>query len=359
MQARGTDWVARSNGRGQIARSPTVKPLGFSYLSDLASSYPPRLPLECCAVGSQKMTHIFGRSANYSQMIEGSAVPLQLRWRPLAAAEAGAAASGAAGMPVRWPRRPAAVSEAVAAGAGPDFSCAAGQKRAAKPPIGEVRSLSVVCVCVSGSVGRVWSCGRSSPVLVVWGGSPASGWLVFSIFPAKEKNLCRRFFRVRLPIWGPVRVPVGMSPPSSIPSFVMFRCLRRRRPGSRATCNRCGVYAHVWWLITRASSGCAVRCFRCLLRWRVLVALIKETGVFVRLRLRLRQDARHRRPPPTPATDARHRRPPPTPARSHDSSRNPRAMPGVVPEFPSKHPRQTAVVLTAKRGRAAFCRVSQ
>ena len=29
-------------------------------------------------------------------------------------------------------------------------------------------------------------------------------------------------------------------------------------------------------------------------------------------------------------------------------------MPGVVPEFPSKHPRQTAVVLTAKRGRAVF-----
>lgn len=41
------------------------------------------------------------------------ALPLQLGWRPLAAAEAGAAASGAAGMPVRWPRRPAAVSEAV------------------------------------------------------------------------------------------------------------------------------------------------------------------------------------------------------------------------------------------------------
>ena len=43
--------------------------------------------------------------------------PLQLRWRPLAAAEAGAAASGAAGMPVRWPRRPAAVSEAAVADA--------------------------------------------------------------------------------------------------------------------------------------------------------------------------------------------------------------------------------------------------
>ena len=182
---------------------------------------------------------------------------------------------------------------------------------------------------------------------------------MFSFFPAKEKNLCRRFFRVRLPIWGPVRVPVGMSPPSRIPSSIMLRCLRRRRPGSRATCNRCGVYAHVWWLITRVSSGCAVRCFRCLLRWRVLVALIKETGVFVRLRLRLRRDARHRRPPPTPATDARHQRPPPTPARSQDSGRNSRAMPGVVPEFPSKHPRQTAVVLTAKRGRAAFWSASE
>ena len=54
MQARGTDWVALSNGRGQIARSPTakeVKPLELSHLSDLASSYPTRLPLDCCAVG--------------------------------------------------------------------------------------------------------------------------------------------------------------------------------------------------------------------------------------------------------------------------------------------------------------------
>ena len=99
------------------------------------------------------MTQIFGKSANYSQ-IEGSAVPLQLRWRPLAAAEAGAAASGAAGVPVWWPRRPAAVSEAAAAGAmagaGPDFSCAGGElEQPLKALIGEVRSLSVVCVCAS------------------------------------------------------------------------------------------------------------------------------------------------------------------------------------------------------------------
>ena len=245
-------------------------------------------------------------------------------------------------MPVRWPRRPAAVSEAVATGAGPDFSCAAGQKRAAKPLIGEVRSLSVVSVCVS--VGLTVECGRVVDPPPSWWSGAVPLRLVGSCsrVSCEGKNLCRRFFRVRLPIWGPVRVPVGMSPPSSTPSFVMFRCLRHRRPGSLATCNRHGVYAQFWWLITRASSGCAVRCFRYLLRWRVLVVLLKETGVFVRLRLRLRRDACHRRPPPTSATDARHRRPPPTPARSHDSSRNPRAMPGVVPKFPSKHKTPTA-----------------
>ena len=32
MQARGTDWVALSNGRGQIARSPTVREVNHSNL---------------------------------------------------------------------------------------------------------------------------------------------------------------------------------------------------------------------------------------------------------------------------------------------------------------------------------------
>ena len=83
-------------------------------------------------------------------------------------------------MPVRWPRRPAAVSEAAVVDAEPDLSCAGELEQPLKALIGEVRSLSVVvCVCVSGSVVGVWSCGRSSPVLVVWGGSPASGWLMF------------------------------------------------------------------------------------------------------------------------------------------------------------------------------------
>ena len=67
---------------------------------------------------SQKISQNFRKSANYSQ-IAAARSHLKLRWRPLAAAEAGAAASGAAGMPVRWPRRPAAASAAVVAGAEP------------------------------------------------------------------------------------------------------------------------------------------------------------------------------------------------------------------------------------------------
>ena len=142
-------------------------------------------------LGSRKSSKFSENPPTTRRLKVRSAVPLQLRWRPLAAAEAGAAASGAAGMPVRWPRRPAVVSEAFVADAEPDTSCAADHERTTKPPIGEVRSLSVVCVCVCGSVGRVWSCGRSFPILVVWGGSPApaSGWLMFSNSPAKEKNL--------------------------------------------------------------------------------------------------------------------------------------------------------------------------
>ena len=66
----------------------------------------------------QKISQNRCKFANYSQIGDARS-HLKLRWRPLAAAEAGAAASGAAGMPVRWPRRPAAASAAVVAGAEP------------------------------------------------------------------------------------------------------------------------------------------------------------------------------------------------------------------------------------------------
>ena len=55
MQARGTDRVALSNGRGQIAGSPTVKrlnALNFHIISDLAPSYPTRPLLDCCGVST-------------------------------------------------------------------------------------------------------------------------------------------------------------------------------------------------------------------------------------------------------------------------------------------------------------------
>ena len=52
-------------------------------------------------------------------------------------------------MPVRWPRRPAAVSEAVVADAEPDLSCAGELEQPLKALIGEVRSLSRSSVCVS------------------------------------------------------------------------------------------------------------------------------------------------------------------------------------------------------------------
>ena len=42
------------------------------------------------------------------------------------------------------------------------------------------------------------------------------------------------------------------------------------------------------------------------------------------------------------------------PARTHDSTQNPWAMPGVVPGFPTKHPRHTAVVFAAENRRAVF-----
>ena len=64
----------------------------------------------------------------------------QLTFRKLAAAVAvrgvSSAASGAAGMPVRWPRRPAAVSEAVVADAEPDLSCAGELEQPQKALIG-------------------------------------------------------------------------------------------------------------------------------------------------------------------------------------------------------------------------------
>ena len=57
---------------------------------------------------------------------------------------------------------------------------------------------------------------------------------------------------------------------------------------SRATCNRpCLLCVRLWcYAPYRRRSECAVRCFRCLWVWGVLVALIRLVGFLVGLRLR-------------------------------------------------------------------------
>ena len=84
---------------------------------------------------------------------------LQLRWRSLPPRKAALAAPRAAGMPVRRPRWPTAVSAAFEADAGPRPQLRAELDEPPRPPIGEVSSLSVGV-----SVSR-WVC-RSS---LVWG----------------------------------------------------------------------------------------------------------------------------------------------------------------------------------------------
>ena len=64
---------------------------------------------------SSQNHHIFPKSSFFPAHLLPPRAPHQqlwLRWRPLAAAEAGLTAARAAGMPVRRPRRPAAVSAA-------------------------------------------------------------------------------------------------------------------------------------------------------------------------------------------------------------------------------------------------------
>ena len=70
-------------------------------------------------------------------------------WSTWEAPATALAAAEAAGMPVRRPRRPAAVSAAFEAGAGPELGCAGQLERAAEAPIDEASSL-----CVGLSVDR-------------------------------------------------------------------------------------------------------------------------------------------------------------------------------------------------------------
>ena len=172
------------------------------------------------------------------------------------------AAPRAAGMPVRWPRRPCAVSAAVAAGAGPDFSCAGELEQPLKALIGEVRSLSVVCVCVSGLLGKV--CGRvvDIPPWSVSSRVICACWGSGLCYSPKEHFLCLGasscLFVLQVPPPGlgmcPGLVPSGGSIPP--PGFGFGCCCC-----SRATCNRsCLLCVRLWCYAPyrRRSSECAV-----------------------------------------------------------------------------------------------------
>jgi hypothetical protein len=96
--------------------------------------------------------------------------PSWTRWGTWEAPATALAAAEAAGMPVRRPRRPAAVSAADAAGAGPELGCAGQLEQAAEAPIDEASSL-----CVGLSVDRsVDRSGLVSGRICIW---CTRGWL--------------------------------------------------------------------------------------------------------------------------------------------------------------------------------------
>ena len=164
----------------------------------------------------------------------------------------------------------------------------------------------------------------------------------------------------------PGLVPSGGSTPP--PGFGFGCCCC-----SRATCNRpCLLCVRLWFTRRTAaarSALCAV--FGVCGCGAFVVALIRLVGFLVGLRLRASPRAspsgfafglRLRASPSGFAFGLRLRASPSGfafgPARSHDSTQNPWAMPGVVPGFPTKHPRHTAVVFAADHRRAAFWSVS-
>ena len=111
-----------------------------------------------------------------------SRYPLQLRWRALAAAEAGAAASRAAGMPMRRPIRPAAVSAATVADAEPDLCCAGELEQPLKALIGKVCRPRSIARSLGRSLDRLWSSFRFICVGVLCLGSSAgAGALGFPV----------------------------------------------------------------------------------------------------------------------------------------------------------------------------------
>ena len=158
---------------------------------------------------------------------------LQLRWRSLPPRKAALAAPRAAGMPVRRPRWPTAVSAAFEADAGPELGCAGQLEQAAEAPNGEVSSLWVG-LSVSRSGGRSGLVRRSISRLglCLVGSSVRAGALCF-------RGLGIRIFCLRPCLCAEVGLrlcvcaPFGAIPPSRNPLVLPFRSLVRSRLRSR------------------------------------------------------------------------------------------------------------------------------
>ena len=231
------------------------------------------------------------------------ALRLQLRWRPLAPRKAALAAPRAAGMPVRRPRRPGGCrlgsrrsrrrarlelrrrARAAAEGAHRQGMSPPGRSlgRLVGRSVGSGRAFDFSCWCamsgvVCGGCGSGFSCPR---IWILWASRLCSR-LVF----CRGRCMC---------------VPFGTTPSSSCASLLVTRSLRLSRLGSRAVWNRLWLDEAARCYHARAASArgarCAVRLFRWMGVWGVLVGLIGFSGFWVRPAAR----------PPAPSTA-----PPPT-----------------------------------------------
>jgi hypothetical protein len=200
-----------------------------------------------------------------------SSCPLWTRLSPPTPPATALAAAEAAGMPVRRPRRPAAVSAADAAGAGPELGCAGQLERAAEAPTNYNRRDGKFALggSVSRSVGRSVRSGRRLEFDIpgadcLRGGSipppgvveSRTGLFGVSSLLRVSRSVCGGVGVGGFNVPGAACLRGGSIPP---PGVCLFSLL-----GVAGWCCRCGIGGCLSVLAraSRLHSQCAVRCFR-------------------------------------------------------------------------------------------------